>query len=98
MYEKELEATVSRIKRMEKLFDFVTEALQSRTAEVRSASVNEAVRILSDYYESGEWLHDYELDEQRSLPPTLKRGVLSQDSLYELLSEIKAIDPSFKLI
>ena len=40
-----------------------------------------------DYYTSGLWRDDYEADERGELPPDLKRGVLSQDALYNLLSE-----------
>ena len=32
---------------------------------------------------------DYEADERGELPPDLKRGVLSQDALYDLLEERK---------
>lgn len=45
------------------------------------------IKLLNDYYTSREWLHDYELDEQGLLPPGLKRGVLSQDAVYDLLEE-----------
>lgn len=89
MREKEIECSVARIVRMEKLFELVNAALDSGKDELSSESVKEAVRELSDYYESGDWLCDYELDEQRLLPPELKRGVLSQDGLHDLLSEIK---------
>ncbi len=89
MREKEIECSVARIVRMEKLFELVNVALHGGKDEPCSASVKEAVRELSDYYESGEWLCDYEFDEQRLLPPELKRGVLSQDGLYDLLSAIK---------
>lgn len=40
-------------------------------------------------YESGEWREDYEADERGELPPNMKRGVLSQDALYDLLGERK---------
>ncbi len=79
----DIEVAVSRIEHMERLFDRVT-AAQDKS----EPSVTEDIAILSDYYESGDWLHDYELDEQRLLPPELKRGVLSQDGLYDLLCEI----------
>ena len=45
--------------------------------------------ITEIYYASGEWMEDYEADERGELPPDLKRGVLSQDALYELLEEAK---------
>ena len=35
----------------------------------------------------GAWREDYEADEVGTLPEDLKRGVLSQDALYDLLSE-----------
>lgn len=39
--------------------------------------------------ESGQWLLDYEAEERGELPKNLKRGVLSQDALYNLLEEIR---------
>lgn len=43
---------------------------------------------LLDYYEGGQWLSDYQADEQGLLPPDLKRGVLSQDGVWDLLAEL----------
>ena len=63
---------IERIQYMEALYDL---ALQ--TGEISGELV--------DYYESGQWLKDYEADERGELPRDLKRGVLSQDSLWELL-------------
>ena len=45
---------------------------------------------LKAYYEGGQWLRDYELDEQGLLPREMKRGVLAQDTLFDLLT---ALDP-----
>ena len=69
---------IERVKKYEKLFD---EAVTSHDPE--------KLRILEAYYTSGEWMEDYEADELGELPPDLKRGVLSQDALYELLEEAK---------
>ena len=52
-----------------------------RREEALSAGLN----TLKDYYTGGRWLRDYELDEQGLLPRELKRGVLSQDALYDFL-------------
>ena len=46
-------------------------------------------RLLEEYYTSGEWRGDYEADEAGLLPPDLKRGVLSQDGVYNLLEHLK---------
>lgn len=44
---------------------------------------------LREYMDSGLWLQDYEADERGELPSGLKRGVLSEDGLYDLLTEIE---------
>ena len=67
---------IRRVKRYERLFD---EASASRDPE--------KLRLLDAYYTSGAWREDYEADERGELPPDLKRGVLSQDALYDLLEE-----------
>lgn len=89
MNAKTVSEAVARVSRMEELFDFVSAVLQNESEELYSADIQDAIEILSDYYSNGDWLHDYELDEQRLLPSELKRGVLSQDGLYDLLCEIR---------
>ena len=65
---------IERIPYMEALYD-------------QARETGHVPQVLLDYYESGQWLKDYEADERGELPPTLKRGVLSQDGLWELLSK-----------
>lgn len=72
---------VSRIAEMEARMDRVRSAL----AAVEAAGAD--LCILTEYYEGGQWLRDYELDEAGKLPPGLKRGVLSEDGLYDLLRD-----------
>ena len=43
---------------------------------------------LLNYYENGQWLADYTLDEQGVLPAGLKRGVLSQDAVFHFLAQL----------
>ena len=45
------------------------------------------LRVLEDYYENGLWRLDFENDERGLLPRSLKRGVLSEDGLYNILTE-----------
>ena len=40
-----------------------------------------------DYYESGLWRTDFEADEAGELPADLKRGVLSEDAVYDLITD-----------
>ncbi len=69
---------IERVAQYERLFDA---AMATRDPE--------AMRLLDAYYTSGEWREDYEADERGEFPPELKRGVLSQDALYDLLEDAK---------
>ena len=75
---------LDRIKRVEKYERLFDEAASSRDPE--------KLRLLDAYYTSGEWREDYEADERGELPPDLKRGVLSQDALYNLLESVDEED------
>ena len=89
-----LPEALARISRMEALFDRLSRALRDDPERIETdAELREASRALAAYQTSGDWLRDYELDERGMLPAELKRGVLSQDALYELLCcpEIEAV-------
>ena len=88
----ELREAIDRIERMEALFDRLREALEESAPPISMEEYRNLKKALSDYLESGDWLSDYELDEAGLLPSDLKRGVLSQDGLYDLLSELEAED------
>ena len=49
------------------------------------ASVLPGLKELEAYYTSPEWKEDYEADEAGLLPEGLKRGVLSEDGISDLL-------------
>lgn len=80
------EKEIARIRDMERLFDEVSAAL-ARGEDC--ATLASAIRALSAYMDGGQWLRDYIADEQGELPADLKRGVLSQDGLYNLLAELE---------
>ena len=78
--------TIERIRVMEQYFDLLQEiAISDPNALREGGSSAQKLKILAQYYENGQWLRDYELDEQGLLPQNLKRGVLSQDALYAFL-------------
>ena len=54
-----------------------------------SKMLQDKIEVLKEYYQSGLWLQDYECDERGELPENLKRGILSQDALYDFFSENK---------
>ena len=76
------DAQLHRICRMEMLLD-IAESGQ----DTPRCSVQEARRLLTEYYFGPQWRQDYEADEAGLLPPGLKRGILAEDTLYNLLTE-----------
>ena len=49
------------------------------------------LEALRQYQESGQWLNDYEADEAKRIPEGCDRAVLSEDGLYNLLSDIDSL-------
>ena len=78
---------IERIQHMEKLLDFIIEARKEQYAnQEKSARIQEAILILAEYYSSDDWKRDFADDEAGLLPKDLKRGVLSEDSIWNVLS------------
>ena len=67
---------IERVQKYEQLFD-----------EVLLCPDEKKLHLLDEYYSSGQWREDYEANESGELPPDMKCGVLSQDALYDLLTE-----------
>lgn len=88
MHNQDLTQCITRIQRMEQLYDTVSAVVYEGQSLVE---LRDEINVLSAYYQNGDWLHDYELDEQHLLPPNLKRGVLSQDGLYNLLCDLQTL-------
>lgn len=71
---------IERVEKYERIFD-----------EAKARPDEEKLRLLDAYYASGEWREDYEADERGEFPPDLKRGVLSQDALYDLPEDVNGM-------
>ena len=80
-------ATYHRVKTMEEIMDRVAEAAEAAEGE-RYEGFHEDVKTLEEYYAKS-WRADFELDEAGVFPEGMKRGVLSEDGLYDLLEEVK---------
>lgn len=79
---------VKRIRRMENLMNEVIYAFGNSEYFLDNKKMMENVKILADYMESGVWLSDFEKCERGELPKKLRCGVLSEDTLYNLLCDI----------
>lgn len=55
------------------------------------------IKALSDYYGSDLWRQDFADDEAGRLPKNLRRGVLSEDGLWNLLDECREIEAMLPL-
>ncbi len=82
---------ITRIRRMELYFDTLRRAVQEDAELLREPPLQAMLNALTAYCDGGQWLSDYEADERGELPPDLKRGVLSQDGVYDLFCEIQEI-------
>ncbi len=83
---------LERIREMEECLDLVQPALQALSQALSAyLAAQPALARLDAYYGSALWRQDYEDDEAGRLPSALKRGVLSEDALYELFCEERAL-------
>jgi len=83
-----LRKAVARIQQMEQVFDELRERTNIDGSQ-NNSEILEKLRILTEYYENGQWMEDYRLEEQGELPLNLKRGVLSEDGIYNLLTDLE---------
>ena len=79
---------IERIKWMEQRFNHVLAAIKDGSL-VSLKAVKEDVAELSKYYGSDLWKLDLAADEAGKLPLDLKRGVLSEDGIWNLLSDYR---------
>ncbi len=83
---------ISRIRTMEEKLDKAIKAvaaLDEALEQFEAASPD--IEELIAYYESDLWREDFEADEEGKLPTDLKRGVLSEDGIYNLLTDYQRL-------
>jgi hypothetical protein len=79
---------IKRIEEMEKCLNVSAAAIGKLSAALEEyEAAQKSWKKLSDYYGSTRWMSDYEADEAGKLPADLKRGVLSEDAVYDLIIE-----------
>ena len=79
---------IERIILMESHLDEAKAVLMAYSESLRAyREIQPKLRELAEYYASEDWRRDFEDDEAGKLPHDLKRGVLSEDSIYNILSD-----------
>ena len=74
---------VERITHMEQILTKAQDAIRTLI------ELHPQIEELSAYYGSKDWFADYDADRAGLLPPDLKRGVLSEDAVYNLLDQYR---------
>lgn len=77
-----------RIRAMEQALNEAVPAVEQLRAALEAyKSVQPQLKALAEYYQSPLWMRDYDADQAGLLPPQLRRGVLTEDALWDLLGD-----------
>ena len=88
---------IARIRLMERHLDKALAAVKRLTAALdKYEAAQEAIMALDEYYGSKLWRQDLADDEAGRLPEGLKRGVLSEDGIWNLLTDCKELNDRLK--
>jgi hypothetical protein len=83
---------IERITHMEGLLDKSTEVIGRLEQALEDfAALQPDIAKLEAYYSSPQWRKDFEADEAGKLPKDLKRGVLSEDGVWNVLEDYKRL-------
>ena len=84
---------IERIKQMELRMEHAAKAVMELSVALDNyEAVQEDLTALSEYYDGEAWKQDYTDDEAGRLPADLKRGVLSEDGIWNLLSDANELN------
>ena len=94
---KDKKQQIARIRKMERHLNSATAAVKRLRAALDKWEVTqEAIAALDEYYGSDLWRQDYADDEAGLLPADLKRGVLSEDGVWNRLTDAKELNKRLK--
>lgn len=83
---------IERINQMEQRMERAAAAVMSLSAALDCyEEVQEDISALETYYESDTWKQDFADDEAGRFPADLKRGVLSEDGIWNLLTDAREL-------
>ncbi len=84
---------IARIRQMERRLNRALAAVKRlSTALDKWKEVESDIAALNEYYGSDVWKQDLADDEAGRLPADLKRGVLSEDGIWNLLTDCKEVN------
>ena len=84
---------IERVKQMELRMERAAKAVIELSAALENyEAVQEDITTLEQYYGSEVWKQDYADDEAGMLPADLKRGVLSEDGIWNLLEDVRELN------
>ena len=88
---------IARIRLMERRLNRALAAVKRLSSALdKWEDAQEAITELDKYYTSGVWRQDFEDDEAGLLPADLKRGVLSEDGIWDLLTDCNELNHRLK--
>ena len=88
---------IERITKMEALFDKSEEVIKRLEAALEDfAEIENDIAALEAYYDK-DWRKDFEADEAGKLPKDLKRGVLSEDGVWNMLEDYRRLQEELKV-
>lgn len=83
---------IERISQMERRMKRAAAAVIKLSAALdRYEEVQEDISALEAYYNSDTWKQDFADDEAGKLPAYLRRGVLSEDGIWNLLTDAREL-------
>lgn len=86
-----------RIKEMELRMDRASAAVMEFSAALdKFEAIKDDIARLDAYYGSSYWHRDFDDDQAGLLPEGLRRGVLSEDGLWNLLSDYRELTSRLK--
>lgn len=88
MESNDILSSLRRVERMEQLFEMLEKISADEPQALETPEAKAAAAVLSGYISSDHWMHDFDLDRAGAFPKGMKRGVLSEDGIYNLLGDL----------
>ena len=95
---KDNKQQIARIRAMEQRMNRVAAAVKRLSVALdKWETAQDDITALGEYYGSDLWRQDFADDEAGLLPADLKRGVLSEDGLWNLLVDVRELNVLLKV-